>query len=71
MLDPAGEARPAPRAPAPTGRAATGATYARIIAPPRPRTPSTDTFGRPRWIRRTRLGDRLWVAVRSRVRRRR
>jgi asparagine synthase (glutamine-hydrolysing) len=51
-------------------RAATGATYARITAPPRPRPPANDTFGRLRWIRRTRLGDRLWVAVRRRVRRR-
>ncbi|MFI6328377.1 hypothetical protein ACIBBG_08805 [Micromonospora chersina] len=51
-----------------TTRAPTGATYARLVAPPRPRTPATGRLAALRWIRRTRLGDRLWVTVRRRVR---
>ncbi|MGC1212545.1 MAG: hypothetical protein WA890_14900 [Micromonospora sp.] len=52
-----------------TTRPSTGATYARLTAPPRPRTPSNRLVRRLRWIRRTRLGDRLWMKVRTRVRR--
>ncbi|MFE9954848.1 hypothetical protein [Micromonospora sp. NPDC005299] len=51
-----------------TTRPSTGATYARVTAPPRPRTPDKGRLGTLRWIRRTRLGDRLWVTVRRRVR---
>ncbi|MDO3684805.1 hypothetical protein [Micromonospora sp. C28ISP2-4] len=46
----------------------TGATYARVTTPPRPRTPSESRFAGVRWLRRTRLGDRLWVMMRRRVR---
>ncbi|GAA4564521.1 hypothetical protein GCM10023176_10620 [Micromonospora coerulea] len=53
-----------------TTRRSTGATYARITAPPQPRRPTNDSFARLRWIRRTSLGDRLWVTVRARVPRR-
>ncbi|MGR6322477.1 hypothetical protein Q2K19_13225 [Micromonospora soli] len=48
-----------------TTRPASGATYARVTAPPRPRSRAVAGL---RWIRRTRLGDRLWVTVRRRVR---
>jgi asparagine synthase (glutamine-hydrolysing) len=51
-----------------TTRPSTGAAYARLTAPPRPRTPAKGRLGALRWIRRTRLGDRLWVSVRRRVR---
>lgn len=51
-----------------TTRASTGATYARLVAPPRPRTPAKGRLAALSWIRRTRLGDRLWVTVRRRVR---
>jgi asparagine synthase (glutamine-hydrolysing) len=46
----------------------TGGTYARVTAPPRPHTPEKGRLDALRWIRRTRLGDRLWVTVRRRVR---
>lgn len=52
-----------------TTRPRSGATYARITAPPQPRKPANEAFARLRWIRRTRLGNDLWVAVRKRVRR--
>jgi hypothetical protein len=51
-----------------TTRPPTGATYARVTAPPRPRTPEKGRLKALRWIRRTRLGDALWVSVRRRVR---
>ncbi|MEU4478234.1 hypothetical protein AB0F68_09270 [Micromonospora sp. NPDC023966] len=51
-----------------TTRPSTGGTYARVTAPPRPRTPEKGRLDALRWIRRTRLGDRLWVTVRRRVR---
>ncbi|SCL14445.1 asparagine synthase (glutamine-hydrolysing) [Micromonospora rhizosphaerae] len=49
-------------------RPATAATYARITAPPRPPKPSP-LVARLRWIKRTRLGNRIWAEVRNRVRR--
>ena len=49
-------------------RPPTGATYARVTAPPRPRTPKQGRLTGLRWIRRSRLGDRLWVMARRRVR---
>ncbi|WP_405091468.1 hypothetical protein OG767_30035 [Micromonospora sp. NBC_01392] len=51
-----------------TTRPPTGATYARVTAPPRPRTPQQGRLTGLRWIRRSRLGDRLWVMARRRVR---
>lgn len=51
-----------------TTRPATGATYATVTAPPQPRRPGT--LAGLRWVRRTPLGDRIWVSVRQRVRRR-
>lgn len=50
-------------------RPATAATYARITAPPKPRRPANPFVARLSWIKRTRLGNRLWVEVRKRVRR--
>ncbi|MBF5032140.1 MULTISPECIES: hypothetical protein [unclassified Micromonospora] len=49
-------------------RPSTGATYARVTAPPRPRTPAKSRLAGLRWVRRSRLGDRLWVIVRRQVR---
>ncbi|MFJ6950529.1 hypothetical protein [Micromonospora aurantiaca (nom. illeg.)] len=46
----------------------TGATYERVTAPPRPRTSPESRLAGLRWLRRTRLGDRLWVMVRRQVR---
>ncbi|MEU2612482.1 hypothetical protein ABZ570_13020 [Micromonospora sp. NPDC007271] len=51
-----------------TTRPSTGTTYALVTAPPRPRAPQQGRFAGLRWIRRSRLGDRLWVSVRRRVR---
>ncbi|QLQ38224.1 hypothetical protein [Micromonospora robiginosa] len=51
-----------------TSRPPTGATYARVTAPPRPRAPQPRRLAGLRWVRRSRLGDRLWVMVRRRVR---
>ncbi|WP_433387014.1 hypothetical protein [Micromonospora sp. KLBMP9576] len=49
-------------------RPATGATYARITAPPQQRQPAGGAISRLRWIKRTRLGGQLWSAVARRVR---
>ncbi|WP_405105309.1 hypothetical protein OG559_18115 [Micromonospora sp. NBC_01405] len=48
-----------------TTRPATGATYARLC---KPREPARGPLHRLRWIRRTRLGDRVWVSVRRQLR---
>lgn len=50
-----------------TTRPSTGATHARLTAAPRPREPLRIAT-RLRWIKRTRLGNRLWTEVRKRVR---
>ncbi|MFW6869257.1 hypothetical protein ACOACQ_17850 [Nocardioides sp. CPCC 206347] len=58
----------AERLEADTARPATGATYLRVTTPPELPRPDSAPLRLLRRIRRTPLGDRVWTAVRRRVR---